>query len=132
VFAAIRDHLERHLPDGFRLRVTREGPGFAAVALPAELPACAVIEDVVAGIYGAAPLRVAMGATLPVSDIFHRRLGVETVFFSFATADEDYHAPNEFFRLSSFRDGLTAWARVLERMGTTSAGPRRDGPSPAP
>ena len=42
---------------------------------------------------------------------------LDTVFFSFATADEDYHAPNEFFRLGSFRDGLTAWARLLPRLG---------------
>jgi len=44
-------------------------------------------------------------------------LSIETVFFSFSTADEDFHGPNEFFRLQSFRDGLTAWARVLAALG---------------
>jgi acetylornithine deacetylase/succinyl-diaminopimelate desuccinylase-like protein len=113
VFAALGDHAQRHCPDGFTLRVTRQGPGSAAFALPPDLPALCVIEDVLSGIYGRPPLRVAMGATLPVADIFRRRLGAETVFFSFATADEDYHAPNEFFRLSSLRNGLIAWARAL-------------------
>ena len=44
------------------------------------------------------------------------------MFFSFATADEDYHAPNEFFRLKSFRNGTVAghgfshgWARRRRR-----------------
>ncbi|MGH6920735.1 MAG: dipeptidase, partial [Geminicoccaceae bacterium] len=93
VFAAICDHAQRHCPDGVTLRVIRqEGRGCAAFALPPELPALHVIEEVLTGIYGTAPLRVAMGATLPVADIFRRRLGAETVFFSFATADEDYHA----------------------------------------
>ena len=67
-------------------------------------------------IYGRPPLRVAMGATLPVADVFRRLLRAETLFFSFATADEDYHAPNEFFRLSSFRNGLVVWARALEAL----------------
>ena len=71
------------------------------------------MEDVL----GQVPLRVAMGATIPIAAVFARYLGVDTVFFSFSTADEDYHAPNEFFRLSSFRTGLVAWARLLTRLG---------------
>ena len=39
------------------------------------------------------------------------------VFFSFSTSDEDYHAPNEFFRLANFRAGQIAWARLLHRLG---------------
>jgi len=117
VFAAIRRHLEQRCPAGFGLEVTRHGPGSAAAALPQDLPALGLIEEVLEGLYGVRPLRVAMGATIPIGDIFRRRLGIETMFFSFSTADEDYHAPNEFFRLKSFRDGLVAWARVLEAIG---------------
>ncbi|HET6521892.1 MAG TPA: dipeptidase, partial [Geminicoccaceae bacterium] len=103
VFDAIRRHLERHRPDGFGLGVTRRGRGSAAAALPPDLPALGVIEDVLEGLYGVRPLRVAMGATIPIGDVFRRVLGIETVFFSFSTADEDFHGPNEFFRLQSFR-----------------------------
>jgi acetylornithine deacetylase/succinyl-diaminopimelate desuccinylase-like protein len=117
VFDAIRRHLEENCPPGFWLDVTRHGLGSAAAALPPDLPALGVIEDMLEGLCGVRPLRVAMGATIPISDIFRRRLGIETVLFSFATANEDYHAPNEFFRLKSFRDGLVAWARVLEAFG---------------
>jgi acetylornithine deacetylase/succinyl-diaminopimelate desuccinylase-like protein len=117
VFDAIRRHLEQTCPAGFRLEVTRHGPGSAAAALPPDLPALGVTEDVLEGLWGVRPLRVAMGATIPIGGIFRRTLGIETVFFSFSTADEDYHAPNEFFRLKSFRDGLVAWARVLDAIG---------------
>ena len=58
-----------------------------------------------------------MGATLPIAELFQRVLGLDTVFFSFATADEDYHAPNEFFRLNRFRDGLQAWCELLRLLG---------------
>ena len=56
-----------------------------------------------------------MGGTLPVSEMFKRVLGIDTVYFSFSTADEDFHAPNEFFRLSRLWDGLAAWAALLAR-----------------
>jgi acetylornithine deacetylase/succinyl-diaminopimelate desuccinylase-like protein len=118
VFDAIRGHLEQRCPAGFGLEVVRHGHGSAAAALPPDLPALGVVEDVLEGLYGIRPLRVAMGATIPVGGIFRRTLGIETVFFSFSTADEDFHGPNEFFRLESFRTGLVAWARVLEALRT--------------
>ena len=121
VFEAIRRHVEQRCPAGFGLEVTRHGRGSAALALPPDLPALGIVENVLEGLYGVRPLRVAMGATFPVGGIFRRTLGIETVFFSFSTADEDFHGPNEFFRLASFRAGLVAWARVLRAIGATSA-----------
>jgi hypothetical protein len=44
-------------------------------------------------------------------------LGIDTVMFSYSTADEDFHAPNEFFRLASFDEGLAAWRSYLQRTG---------------
>jgi acetylornithine deacetylase/succinyl-diaminopimelate desuccinylase-like protein len=37
---------------------------------------------------------------------------------SYAVADERIHAPNEFFRLSSFDDGLRAWVKLFPAMAT--------------
>ena len=123
VVADITRHLQTALPSGYRLVVRRHGPGNEAFSLDPSLPALAVAEDVLEEILGAAPLRVAMGATIPIGAVFARHLDVGTIFFSFSTADEDYHAPNEFFRLSSFRNGLIAWARLIDRLGAgTSPG----------
>jgi hypothetical protein len=61
-------------------------------------------------------LRVAMGATIPIGAVFKKHLGADTIFFSFSTTDEDYHAPNEYFRMSSFRTGLIAWTRLFHRL----------------
>jgi acetylornithine deacetylase/succinyl-diaminopimelate desuccinylase-like protein len=116
VFEAIRRHLAARLPSGCRLHVTRHGPGSAAFALDPDLPALAVVETLLGELLGAPPLRVAMGATIPIGAVFAEHLAAGTVFFSWATADEDYHAPNEFFRLSSFRTGQIAWARLLDRL----------------
>ena len=117
IVADVTRHLETVLPSGYQLSIKRHGPGNEAFSLDPSLPALVVAEEVLGEILGAAPLRVAMGATIPIGAVFARHLGVGTIFFSFSTADEDYHAPNEFFRLSSFRNGLIAWARLLDRLG---------------
>ncbi|MGV8985212.1 MAG: dipeptidase [Cypionkella sp.] len=117
VVATIRRHLEAAMPSGFRLTVTQHGPGTPAFALDPGLPALKVAEGILTEVLGSPPLRVAMGATIPIGEVFARNLGVGTIFFSFSTSDEDYHAPNEHFRLSSFRTGQIAWARLFERLG---------------
>jgi acetylornithine deacetylase/succinyl-diaminopimelate desuccinylase-like protein len=118
---AISRHLEAAKPSGYRLEITHHGPGSAAFALDPAMPALVVAEDILGELLGARPLRVAMGATIPIGSVFAEHLGADTIFFSFATADEDYHAPNEYFRLSSFRTGLLAWTRLLARLGGTMA-----------
>lgn len=65
---------------------------------------------------GQQPLKVRIGASLPLTEIVHRILGIDTVMFSFAVADENFHAPNEFFRLSSVTDGLAAWVRIIRQI----------------
>ncbi|HTJ58431.1 MAG TPA: dipeptidase [Devosiaceae bacterium] len=120
VFDAIKAHLERHLPTGYRLAVEMQGPGTIAFALDPQLPALAVAGQILEELLGAPPLRVAMGATIPVGAVFKQQLGTDAIFFSFSTSDEDYHAPNEHFRLASFRTGMIAWARLLERLGAAS------------
>jgi acetylornithine deacetylase/succinyl-diaminopimelate desuccinylase-like protein len=117
VAAAIERHCRERLPTGYALAVERHGAGTPAFALDPGLPVLAATEAVLGELYGKRPLRVAMGATVPIGTVFREQLGVPTVFFSFSTSDEDYHAPNEFFRLRSFRDGLAAWARLFERLG---------------
>jgi acetylornithine deacetylase/succinyl-diaminopimelate desuccinylase-like protein len=117
VAAAIERHCRERLPSGYALEVALHGPGTPAFALDPDLPALKDVEAILAEISGRPPLRVAMGATVPIGTVFEKQLGVPTIFFSFSTADEDYHAPNEFFRLQSFRQGLVAWARLFERMG---------------
>jgi len=59
-----------------------------------------------------------MGGTLPVAEMFKRLLGLDTVYFSFSTGDEDFHAPDEFFRVERLHQGLAAWARLWERLGS--------------
>ena len=130
-------HLEAHLPPGVRLTLdlgdhtalpyqiapARESPTGGSPDRGShdrgshDHPALAAAEAALHDVYGVKPLRVRMGGTVPVCEVFKRTLGVDTVFFSFSTADEDFHAPNEFFRLNRLGEGLEAWARLWMRLG---------------
>jgi acetylornithine deacetylase/succinyl-diaminopimelate desuccinylase-like protein len=45
-----------------------------------------------------------------------KKLGVYTVNFAFGLRDENVHAPNEFFRLTSFALGQKAYCMLLDHL----------------
>ncbi len=115
IAALVARDLTRRAPPGATVTVADPRHYAHPYAVADDHRGLALAEQVLEALYGRPPLRVRMGATIPIGTIFQRRLGIDTVFFSFSTADEDYHAPNEFFRLSRWRDGLRAWVGLLAR-----------------
>lgn len=110
---AVAAHLQRHCPEYADLEVRRARDGTQAYAVPEDDRFLAAIERVIESVHGEKPVRVGIGGTLPVSPMVKQILGLETIMLSYAIADEQIHAPNEFFRLSSFDDGLLAWTRLF-------------------
>jgi len=66
---------------------------------------------------GQKPVPVRLAATVPITAPFKQLLGIETLMFAFGLPDEDVHAPNEFFHLSSIPLGLRAWVMLLDELG---------------
>jgi acetylornithine deacetylase/succinyl-diaminopimelate desuccinylase-like protein len=112
--ALVARHLETHVPAGVTLSVGGERHAARPYRIPSDHPGLATAERVLERVYGKKALRVRMGSTLPVSELFKRVLGIDTVFFSFSTADEDFHSPNEFFRVRRLHEGLEAWSRYWD------------------
>jgi acetylornithine deacetylase/succinyl-diaminopimelate desuccinylase-like protein len=120
IVAGIAAHLQAHCPRGVTVDVRPGDHGSEAYEIPGQHPGLALAEQILEEVYEQKALRVRMGATIPIGLIF-RQIGAETVFFSFSTADEDYHAPNEFFRLQRLKDGTRAWARYWQELGRLDA-----------
>src|SRR2546428_9121586 len=112
--ALVVRHLETRVPAGVTLSIGGERHEALAYRIPADHPGLRTARQVLTEVYGKVPVSVRMGSTLPVSALFKRLLGIDTVFFSFSTADEDIHSPNEFFRADRLHEGLEAWARFWE------------------
>jgi acetylornithine deacetylase/succinyl-diaminopimelate desuccinylase-like protein len=111
IIELVTRHLQSHVPPGTRLSITPDDHGARAAHIETEHFALAAADAALHATYGVHPLTVRMGGTVPISELFQRHMGLDTVFFSFSTADEDYHAPNEFFRVHRLHEGLEAWAR---------------------
>ncbi len=119
--AALRRHLEAGVADGVALEVDAERGGTPAPSLAEDHPLLLAASRVLERATGRAPVPTRMGGTLPVSAIFREMLGIDTMTFGLAMPDEDVHAPNEFFRLSSFDEGLRTWPMLLTELGTMEA-----------
>jgi acetylornithine deacetylase/succinyl-diaminopimelate desuccinylase-like protein len=112
IVALVVRHLESHVPAGTRLSVRVADHGTRAAHIAADHFALVAARRALQQVYGVQPLVVRMGGTVPIGELFQRHLGLSTVFFSFSTGDEDFHAPNEFFRVHRLHEGLDAWARL--------------------
>jgi acetylornithine deacetylase/succinyl-diaminopimelate desuccinylase-like protein len=121
VAQALQRHFETACPAGTTIQFTSRDLGNAAYLVPPDLPLLQAVEDAIEDALGARPVRVRVGSTLPLSDMIKRALGIDTVTLSFSTADEDFHSPNEFFRLSAIEEGLTAWVALLRKLGRGQA-----------
>ncbi|MEH6647925.1 M20/M25/M40 family metallo-hydrolase [Sulfitobacter sp.] len=117
---AVIDHLHAHLPPFATLEIYADRGQGGAYAVPPDHPLLSAAVAALEQTSGQVPLKVRIGASLPLTEIVHRILGIDTVMFSFALADENFHAPNEFFRLSSITDGLAAWVQIIRQIARIS------------
>jgi acetylornithine deacetylase/succinyl-diaminopimelate desuccinylase-like protein len=114
VAAAIEKHVAaQHVP-GVRVHVSVEPGGVPAYTIERDHPAIRAARQALADVYpGQDVLLARIAGTLPATVLFEETLGAKTLFFSFSTADELLHAPNEFLRIPRLREGMRAWEQLL-------------------
>jgi len=103
IFDLIVAHVEANTPPGVTAQVTKN-PGRAdPFLMPSGHNASAIAGQVLEEVYGKAPYKTRVGGSIPVVSTLLDTLGLHTVMFAFGHADENMHAPDEFFRLPTFR-----------------------------
>jgi acetylornithine deacetylase/succinyl-diaminopimelate desuccinylase-like protein len=112
----IRAHAEKHAPDGTTVVVEKLAGTADPYVIPLDHFGNQAARTVLAELYGREPYVARMGGTIPVSGIFLKYLNAHMVNFAFSLNDENIHAPDEFFRLSSFNRSFNAYGMVLERL----------------
>jgi len=116
IVSLLTRHVERNTPPGVRATV-RSLPGAAKPYLvPMDHWGNRAAEAVLTELYGKAPYYLRIGGSIPVCELFLSILGAYTVNFAFGLMDEQIHAPDEFFRLSSFRRGPVAYGKLLHKL----------------
>jgi len=102
-----RAQIQRIAPRGVDVTVTPR------ILVPPALvdrrhPAMGVAAGALARAFGAAPVFLRSGGTLPAISALQRVLGVPCVLMGFATPVDRLHAPGERFSLASFSSGIDA------------------------
>ena len=113
----IRAHVEANLPEGITAEIRNNQGRADPFLVPAGHNATAVATQVLEEVYGTPPYHTRVGGSIPVMNTLLNVIGTHAVMFGFSHGDENLHAPDEFFRLSAFRQGQEAYGRLLERLG---------------
>jgi acetylornithine deacetylase/succinyl-diaminopimelate desuccinylase-like protein len=123
VLQAVRGHLDRLETRGVRVTVEQDGGAVPAYRIDPAHPAIAAATEALRAVYpDQEVLHAVIAGTLPATTLFEQVIGAKTLFFSFSTADEKLHAPNEFLRLRRIHEGMRAWDALLTSMAD---GPHR-------
>jgi len=123
VIDAITAHVAAQPTHGARVTVWADEARVPAYTIPADHPAIGAASAALESVYPGEPVLLAkVPGTLPATVLFERLLGAKTLFFSFSTADEKLHAPNEFLRIRRLREGMRAWEQLWRLLAAGTAG----------
>ncbi len=116
--AALRRHLEARLPAGVRMTFTAQH-GCPGLVADTNSPYMAAAKRAVATAFGAEPVLIREGGSIPVVETLKRTLGVDTLLLGWGQNTDNLHGPNEHFRLEDFRRGTLASARLWQELAAS-------------
>jgi len=109
-------HVAKHAPVGAKVTVKKLAGSADPFVIPVDHPGNQAARVVLKKLYDKEPYIARTGGTIPVCGSFLKSLGAHLVNFAFGLEDENLHAPDEFFRISSFKRGLSAYGMILEEL----------------
>jgi acetylornithine deacetylase/succinyl-diaminopimelate desuccinylase-like protein len=116
IAALFADYVQSVAPPGVTVEVqTLHGadPVLVEAKGPLVDASLAAMED----IWGARPVRVREGGSIPIVSTFASVLGVPVLLLGFGLEDDGLHSPNEKFNISHYYNGIRSVARLLDRLG---------------
>ncbi len=116
-----RQHLARIVPPTVQYRVHT-----VSMARPALIdrrhPAMRAAAAAYRRGFGAEPVFLRSGGTIPIVNTFQEVLGIPTVLMGFALPDDRMHAPNEKFHLPNFYNGIATCIHFLAALAASPPG----------
>lgn len=100
-----RQHIARITPPGVQTWVTTSSPVRPAL-VDRKHPAVSTAAFAYRKGFGAFPVLLRSGGSIPVVSAFKESLGIPTVLMGFGLPDDRIHAPNEKFHLPNFYRGI--------------------------
>ncbi len=118
--AKIRDLLQAYIeniaPPGVTVDVIQQQSQALPYLMQSDHPANMIGGQVLTELYGVEPLFVRTGGSVPIYELFETHLKKKCLTFAFGLDDENLHAPNEFFRLSSFKKAQKGYCKLIHAL----------------
>ena len=112
VIAAFRRFVAAHTPPGITAEV-KVNAGARPVLLGRDSPAMLAGRRALAEAFAREPVLIRCGASVPITELFQRLLGLDAVLLGLGLPDDNLHSPNERFRLSQFACGAVMSAALM-------------------
>jgi acetylornithine deacetylase/succinyl-diaminopimelate desuccinylase-like protein len=91
--------------------------GADPVVVEAKGPIVDAAMDAMEEVWGARPVRIREGGSIPIVATFASVLNAPVLLLGFGLNDDGLHSPNEKFNISHFYNGIRSVARLLDRLG---------------
>ena len=117
IIKLLEEHIAQQAPPGVRVEVNPLSIRGRPYSIAADHWGNRAAATVLTEFYGREPYQTRSGGSIPITGVFQEQLGIDTIGFGFGIEDENFHAPDEFFRLASFRKSQQAYVRLLEDLG---------------
>jgi acetylornithine deacetylase/succinyl-diaminopimelate desuccinylase-like protein len=117
-FQRLRDFVVSVAPPGVDVDVRKINDGMWSLT-PIDHPATQAAAECLREVFGAAPVYLREGGSIPAAATFSRELGLPVVLLGFIQPDDQAHAPNESMRLDNFEGGLRVLIRYWHRLSVT-------------
>lgn len=115
IIEAVRAKLTELCPPGIEMRLNamHGAPGFV---LPLDSPFMKAASRAVEIGFGAEPVFIRSGGTIPVVSQFSSILGIQTLLLGWGQNDDNLHSPNEKFSLVDFHKGIRASSQLWHEL----------------
>ncbi len=111
-----REYVEEIAPDDVRVEIS-ELHGAQPVLIDVKGPIAETAMAAQEEIWGAYPVLVRDGGSIPIVATFAEVLEVPILLVGFGLPDDRLHSPNEKFNISQFYNGIRTIVRILDRVG---------------
>jgi acetylornithine deacetylase/succinyl-diaminopimelate desuccinylase-like protein len=117
IFESLKAYIAEIVPATVRYEIQPMGTGGPSM-VPIDHPATQAAARAIKATFGAEPLYIREGGSVPICASFDTILGLSTVLLGFAPADGQFHAPNEWMWMSNFETGIRTIARYWDEVAT--------------
>ncbi|HJX28946.1 MAG TPA: dipeptidase [Thermoanaerobaculia bacterium] len=110
------DYVQSVAPVGVKVEVEYLH-GADPVVVEVKGPIVDAAMDAMEEVWGARPVRIREGGSIPIVSTFAQVLGSPVLLLGFGLHDDGLHSPNEKFNISHYYNGIRSVARLLDRLG---------------